>query len=300
VMDYFRSLVIAMHGQTRGYEVFDRIRANVTGPIQAMEFAKTLELQASDYLAILSPDQAKWNTYPSSIRKCIEALNHLRVKAQRPIMLATAVRFAPAEAAKAFNVILSWSVRFLIVGGGRSGSVEENYAKIAKDIWDGKIRDAKRVAKAGSGSVPNDAAFETAFATANVGLPYLARYYLRSLELYSLKDSEPQFIPNEDATQITLEHVVPKNPENSWGGMDLATCGALTNRLGNLALLQATPNSQSGNAEFSEKAKVYLDPKCRYVWTRRIGKHSSWGATEIANRQSEMAKVAARIWPLKA
>ena len=43
----------------------------------------------------------------------------------------------------------------------------------------------------------------------------LARYYLRSLETAAKNEAEPWFIPTDDGTVINLEHVLPKQPEET-------------------------------------------------------------------------------------
>ena len=297
MMNYLRSLLIAMYGHTKESEIFDRIHEKVSTARQALAFTNVLGDKVADYTAIISPDHAKWNKYPPSIKKCIESINHLRVKVQRPIMLAVAANFEQTEAVKAFKLILSWSVRFLIVGGGRSGSVNEGYAKIANGIWEHKIANTKALAKAGEPLIPTDSEFEAGFASANVALPYLARYYLRSIEQKMVNQKEPEFVVNADATQITLEHVLPENPSpGTWTNFDPSDRSAYINRIGNLVLLQATPNSDIGNAEFPDKIKEYK--KSGFVWTNKIAEKTSWNTKEITERQTNMAKWAVKTWPL--
>ncbi|MEJ7759561.1 MAG: hypothetical protein WKF55_08190 [Gemmatimonadaceae bacterium] len=62
-------------------------------------------------------------------------------------------------------------------------------------------------------SVPSDALFMTAFAEARVSANNLARYYLRALELQIKEEKEPSYVPDNEETVITLEHVLPENPQ---------------------------------------------------------------------------------------
>ena len=48
-----------------------------------------------------------------------------------------------------------------------------------------------------SSVTPTDAEFEAAFTTARVSKNYLARYYLRALELKQKGMAEPEWIPND-------------------------------------------------------------------------------------------------------
>ncbi len=297
-MNYLWNVAILMSGHTRAPEIFDKIRERVTGSPQAVEFADMLADRSADYIAIMQPDHIKWKDYAPSIRRLIETINLLRVKVQRPAMFAISTKFEPQEALKAFKLILSWSVRFLIVGGGRSGSVQEAYASVANSIHKGEIKTAKDLESAGVKFIPADVEFTEAFASANVSASHLARYYLRALEQKAIEVPEPEFIVNDDATKITLEHILPYKTEGKWPDITPEVADALVNRIGNQTLLQASSNSDIRSAPFSEKVKVYT--KSGLLWTKGLEKYTQWGPDEIQSRQREMAKVVVSIWPLKA
>jgi hypothetical protein len=180
VLTYLRHLMSALYGLTREREVFERIKVNNAGQGPVMRFLYTLGEFANEYAAILNPDHAKWNDYKASVRQHIRIMNTLQVQQVRPLMLVVAKHFSKAEAAKAFHLFVSWTVRFLIAGGGRGGRLEEAYAQGAKDVTDEKISNTKELAFKMGGVVPTDAEFEAAFATAIVSKSHLARYYLRA------------------------------------------------------------------------------------------------------------------------
>jgi hypothetical protein len=298
IMNYLWNVAIILSGHTRAPEIFDRIKATVTGSPQALEFATFLADRVGDYTAIMQPEHIKWKDYVPSTRKLIETINVLRVKVQRPAMFAVSIKFNPTETVKALKLILSWSVRLLIVGGGRSGGIQESYASIANGIHNGTINNANELANFGAKFAPGDVEFEGAFASANVSASHLARYYLRALEENALQNPEPEFVVNDDATQLTLEHILPQEREDNWPEIAPEVADALVNRMGNQALLQATPNSYLRSAHFKSKVKVY--GKSGLLWTKGLTKYQKWGAPEIAERQLEMSKRVAAIWPLKA
>jgi len=145
-------------------------------------------------------------------------------------------------------------------------------------------------------TVPTDAEFESAFATARVSQAYLARYYLRSLELHQMGQPDPEWIPNE-STVINLEHVLPANPESNWPNIDSETAAANYKRIGNLALLQASKNQIVGNRSFAEKKPILASSS--YVLTQEIAKQADWGIDEINSRQKSLARLAVATWPLQ-
>jgi hypothetical protein len=209
-------------------------------------------------------------------------------------MFAVARHFEIEEARKAFRLFVCWSVRFLIAGG-RGGLLDTNYAKRAHEVGEKKVTTAMELSRLMSDVVPGDTAFEAAFATARVSQNYLARYYLRVLELQVKEDPQPELVPNEDQEAINLEHVLPLNPSSDWS-VDEETASACHRRLGNLVLLQATANTAIGNAAFSAK-KPTLDQSAYYL-TKMIAQHGAWGAKEIADRQKKLAEYAVKAWPL--
>jgi hypothetical protein len=143
--------------------------------------------------------------------------------------------------------------------------------------------------------LPTDKEFESTFATARVSQNYLARYYLRALELKCKGIAEPEWIPNDDVA-INLEHVLPENPDQNWSHIDPETAEAYYKRIGNLVLLQASKNFLIGNSSFSQKRAVLQSSA--YELTKEAGRCSCWGTKEINERQQRMAKLAVQTWPL--
>jgi len=256
-MTYLRHLVSSIHGLTREREVFERIKSVVAGRGQAIEFLDILADNANDYVAILNPNHSKWNDYNIAVRNNIKTINTLQVVQIRPLMLAVARHFSLKETVKALRLFVSWSVRFLIVGGGRGGRLEDAYSERAKDITSGKTTTTAQLISSMAKIVPSDTQFETEFANARVSKSHLARYYLRTLELTARGSSEPEFIPNEDIV-VNLEHVLPENPGDGWGHILPEVAAAYYRRIGNLVLLQATKNSIIGNSSFKDKRKVFI------------------------------------------
>jgi hypothetical protein len=238
----------------------------------------------------------KWNKYKSVVRTYIQNIEQdLKVEQIRPLLFAIARNFSPAEAEKALRLCVSWSVRFLI-SGGRGGVLDRNYSLRAHEIGTKKITKAKQLADAMRDIVPNDQTFEEDFKKARVSQAFLARYYLRTLDLTMRGDHEPEYVANPEADVVNLEHVVPKNPGATWK-MDAETAAACERRLGNMVLLQATKNVAAGNSTFTEKKKTFAQSD--FHVTKEVAKYATWGLTEINKRQAKLAKLALKSWPLK-
>ena len=105
-------------------------------------------------------------------------------------------------------------------------------------------------------------------------------------------------MPNDDTSQVNLEHVIPLNfNEAHWGELDREVAEGLYSRLGNMALLNARKNSKIGAVGFLEKRETFKATP--FSLTNMIAKNDKWGAEEVAVRQAALAKLAVKTWPLR-
>lgn len=291
---YLRHVVICRTGATRERELFGKVKSTVDSSAKAMDFLGDLETGASVYSAIFNPEHVFWNNHPS-VRGHVRTLLTLKVEQIRPLIFAAMQKFAPADLKAAFRLFVSWSVRFLIAGGGRGGVLDRNYGDMALAVTDGKFKTASQLAKEMGEIVPSDSAFEAAFADARVSQNALARYYLRALEMKRKDEADPETVPNIDDV-INLEHVLPENPGAGWI-IDPEIADAYWRRIGNMVLLKAGLNADIGNKPFNDKKAVLK--ASAYILTRDVAASATWGPTEIAARQAKLAKLAVETWPLK-
>ena len=185
-----------------------------------------LDDSGNHYVAIRTPSHTAWKDYPEGTVAAIRTLAALPAEPLKPLMLAVSRHFSKHETLRAYRLFVSWVVRLLIVGGGRSGRVEESLANCAKAVSAKALgepephhRTARDLADAMHPTViPNDAAFLAAFTTAKAD-GALARYYLRALEIAFTNLPEPEWVPSEEA-DINLEHVLPQNPDAKWPLVD--------------------------------------------------------------------------------
>lgn len=295
LVTFIRHLWVTTNGPTKARELAAEIKAEVTSEVKTMAFVADAANSVQDYIALWSSRHPKWAAYKRSVRQSVETLaDHLQVEQIRPLLFAVARTFEPEELEKAFRLFVSWSVRFLVYGG-RGGMLDLQYSLRAQDVGTKKITKARELREAMAKYVPTDAAFEEAFATARVSRPHLARYYLRAIEKSLKADEQPEYVANEEVSEINLEHVLPLTAGAEWG-VDSDEARAAQRMLGNLVLLKANQNRDIGNKTFAEKKQVYKDSA--YFTTQQIAKYDGWGLKQIRERQAELAKVAVKTWRL--
>lgn len=294
-INFLRHALIVQRGHTREVDVYRRVRDIAKGEQSAVQFGTILENLATVYVATLNPEHERWNGYPRAVRRAIEVFNLFSVRPMRPLILAIAAKFDPAETAATFEFLISLTVRLVIASSTRSGSVEEPLAETAHRIYEGEITTKAEVVSALREITPTDTVFEAAAATAKVSAARLARYYLRSLEMAAKGEAEPWFMPQDDPNVINLEHVLPRKPEGNWPAFTEDEVKIKTTRLGNLALMRATGNSDLKSASFAEKKDAYADSP--YALTAEIAGVNDWTSDEIDNRQAQLARLAVKAWP---
>ncbi len=216
----------------------------------------------------------------------------LGIEQIRPLMMAVLNRFPVEEAEKAFRLMLSWSVRFLVVGAGGGGTLERNYGILSQKVSDGEIKKAREMRDALEALT--DPQFESAFCAYCISNAEIARYVCRSLEGYLRSEIEPAVIYFENVATANLEHVMPRVADGWDVPPDVAK--GYFNRVGNLTMLDPQANTRVGNGIFSTKKPFYA--ALPFMITQAISKFDRWGAPEIEQRQTLLATYAPKVCPL--
>ena len=291
-IDFLRHALTACYGFVRENQIYENVQTIAKSPQTSITFASNMENLANIYVAIHNPEHEKWNRYNDNVRRSIEVLNLFNLRPMRPLMLAIAAKFDEKETQEAFKFLITLTVRIFIVGNSRNGVIEQALAATAKDIYSNKIKaDFKSSLK---NITPSDEQFKLAFENATVTKMQWARYYLRSLEMAAKSESEPWLIPNDDKQAINLEHVLPKKPENNWPSFTEDEVNLYVNRIGNMALLQASKNSDLKSDNFNVKKKIYkISP---YVLTKQIAEADVWDKKSIVDRQKILATYSLIAW----
>ena len=295
-INFLRHLLISIYGPVRERDVLEKVRGNVRGRVFAIEFLDTLSSAAGDYVAIQTPTSTKWSGNGIRMRKLISDLLLLRVTPLRPLMLSVIRNFELNDTEVAFRRFVSWSVRWLVAGGARSGGVEAAIGTAAQKVTSREVVTANQLTNLLEPAIPNDSRFSLAFRNLTVTNHRLARYYLRTLEVAYRDEAEPEWVPNED-TVVTLEHVLPQHTGDNWPDIESAIHSTYYKRLGNMALLPGTPNKDIGNDPFDEKKQVF--ELSDYQLTKEIVIEHVWGPAEIEKRQDRLAELAVKAWPLQ-
>ena len=292
---FLRHSLTLIQGFVREQEVYETVQRLAKAPQRVVTFTGQLESLANSYVAIYNSDHERWNRSDAT-RKAVEVLNLFDIKPLRPLILAIAERFNEKESENGTQFCVALGVRLMIAGNTRTGSVEEGIAEAAHEIYDENITTARALKLKLGRLTPSDGFFANAFETAQVRNRKLARYYLRSMELSVKGEREPWHIPNDDRSEINLEHVLPEKPEGNWPQFSYDEARGYYKRIGNLCLLRARDNSTAKNASFAKKQPIYANSP--YELTKQVGAVADWTVVAIADRQKRLAQIAVTTWAL--
>lgn len=298
LLDYVRHYWISRNGPTKSPELAARFSKAVEGERQALETIIELDETASNYLALLTSLQSpSLEGYGQEARLDIYTVaTLLGIEQIRPLMLSVLRMFSIEEARAAFRMFVSWSVRFLVAGGGGGGVLDRHYGRRAQEITGKTIRTARQLAEQMAEFVPSDTDFRVAFERHRVTKSSLARYYLRSLERLKTHQAPPHLAEYEaPETQANLEHVMPESAARTWN-LAQEQVETFYKRLGNMCLLAPRQNVGIGNAPFADRRAIYAASP--YLLTQDVGDYSDWGSEEIEARQKKLAEMAPLVWPI--
>jgi Protein of unknown function (DUF1524) len=217
--------------------------------------------------------------------------------------------FDPTEMEKLLKLLETIIVRYQLIGGGRTGKLEIECARLAQAIYVGKISDstgqrrmttAQDVFQECRDIYPSDPAFEEEFATGRESNNQKAVYILRALEReLRRREQQTRAVENEPGS-LTLEHICPKNPGAEWYKLTKADPGFkedCIHRLGNMCLQIPGDNRKNARSSFEEKKKIYAQSTIKLTSNIPIYFPSpDWDRQSVDKRQSHMAKLAVAVW----
>jgi hypothetical protein len=298
--DFLRHYWSSTTGVGRVKALFSEMRDAAKDDVSAVALATSLAEAAPLWAGMFDVDSEFWRSLKPRTRERLQVLSNLKVEQCRPLLLAAMRRLAPAELEQVVAMLLSWSVRWFVSGGGSAGVTERLYAEAAKKVTDGDITTASQLADLFKARVPSDVDFERAFSVMTVRRGWLARYYLHELEREARRElGASELVPSVDWEVANLEHVLPKSYDPElWPDFSKEEHEAWVLGLGNQVILTVEENTRLGNASFEEKAPVLAQSDL--VLTTEVGdaQGGKWNVDAVKQRQERLAALAVRAWPL--
>jgi len=294
IIEFLRHYFSAKYHLVREKDLYQAIKNQIKSKGQAVSFAKELNDNSKKYIGILQSDNDLWKGYTSETIECIRNLNKLGFVQVRPLLLAVVSNFTIPNVQKAVKMILSITVRLLVVGTSGSGAIEENYCRTAQKIYNKVITKVSELKTELKPIVPSNAVFKNAFKVSTISKHYIARYYLLEIENFLRKTENDELFPSSDEGKLNLEHILPQKIDEKWSNFTEDTHKAFYKRLGNMTLLATKINSDLKSEAYSEK-KIVLG-KSKLILNDYFREIDIWNASQIEQRQEYLSEQAISVW----
>ncbi len=205
------------------------------------------------------------------------------------LLIAAYKNFSPQEFCKILGYVDIISIRN-IIGQRQTNQQEGVYNQTALEISNKTITNLSGIKQKLKAIYPSDEDFIHDFIKREIKTertPKKARYILARIE----KFLNPEF--SGDESDFTLEHILPKNPNQRWSDFEENDLEIL----GNMTLLDKKTNKTLGNQPFSEKKGAFSQSSLKI--TKQLCEFDDWGNEEIRNRQKWLAEQAAKCWKIE-
>lgn len=294
--EFLRIFWNSRHKLVRKTNLFKTIRNNITSSNEVFPQLREIDYSAGVYDALRDPqDKNFWNQQEQD---CLLALKLFGVRQPLALLLAAFEKLYETNRDDFYGILRQVTVvslRYNVICNQPPNEQEALYNRIATGIMSGKLMNRGDVKKELLAVYPPDEIFRESFAskvlhTANARNKHIVRYLLAHIEQQEYHTA----IDIADSS-LSIEHILPESPDESWGHVEDHRQADLCYRLGNMTLLESSLNRDLGNANFAAKQRVYK--QSAYRSTKALADLDvPWDENTIIYRQRKLAKIACTVW----
>jgi hypothetical protein len=290
--DFLRVHWNSRHSFARQADLFKTIRQRVTDREAVFQLLRGMEEDLDTYLALSSPEASEWS---ADDKVLASTLKTFRVRQPFALLLAARRVFDAADFTGLLRAIMVISLRYNVIGAYSTAEQERTYNAVAERVAKDDLDGLGQTLQTMRSIYVEDKAFRAAFADKAIRITdarnnRVVPFILCALERH-LSGQDYSF--TSDA--FNIEHVLPQNAPDGWGGFSNEEADALIYRLGNMTLMQSGANRDAGNQGYAMKRNAYQ--QSGFAITCRIAEENEqWSPERIAVRQAWMADQATSIW----
>lgn len=292
---FLRHLWLSEHELVRDKELYRNLRSKIRSKPAARQFMERLRKVANYYAALMNPEHAYWADFSADPRKHLDALLLFKVSQFRPLALAVMEGGTPDQVTKMLRQMVVVSFRYTIVSSLSANELERTYSDAALAIRKNDSRNPQAIFKLIKSVYVDDKRFSEDFALKSFTKPQIARYVL--IELNNALEQDKAKGAKGDA--VSLEHILPKNPDGSWVNALRSSDDAdeWVELIGNLTLLEKPVNRGLGNTDFATKKSKGYTPS-QLAINAAVAAEKVWTWKEIQARSNSLGDIAKVVWKL--
>lgn len=290
--DFLRTYWNARYKLARQSELFKIIRNQVKERQKVFDLIRGMEEDLDNYLALTSPEVSNWSLEDKQLANILKMF---RVRQPFPLLLAARRNFNSSDFTTLLRAITVISFRYNTIGAYSPNEQERVYNNTAERISSREITDLAMLWPLLKTIYVEDNRFKVDFSEKSISTSdgrgkKIVRFILCALEKQlSGRDYELS------SDSFNIEHILPQNAPDGWGGFSYDESRALVDRLGNMTILNVRVNRDIGTEEYVEKRSYYENSD--YYLTKRLAEQNEeWTPERISAWQSWMANQATAIW----
>ena len=272
-------------------ELFKSIRQLADTPESSYNYLNSLTEYAPVYASLLSPFDDWWASQDENyrpVRHDLEGLNLFNIKQPFTILMAAFSQFSANEFIKLTRYLFVLSIRYNVICCYSPNNQERLYNQIAIKVFKKKYKRASHVKNGEEyrSLYPEDDAFKNSFEFHKMP----SRRSSKKIR-FLLSEIEYQLGNKSDFAKTTLEHICPYNPEQNWHEEFGEGINDISDRLGNMILLE---KDELKRADFNTKKETYL--KTSFRLAKQVTEYDSWDLKNLNDYQEWLAKQAVKTW----
>jgi len=295
--DFLRYFWLSNYEFIRQKEFFRKIRIKINEQNleQFKNFIEKMIKEAKLYRALRNSTDGAWSNH-RDVSLIIEDLDILGFRQGIPFLISAYIKEGntPSHYFKELlKTYLNFCFRSFTVLRSSPSTYEEDYSKWAIKLRNEQNFRVTELIQEIKSITPNDSKIKENFNGLEVN-PTVGRYIITKINDFLSSTS----LMNARANYPTLEHVIPKTPEDWWKNklkeyrMEHED---FVNRLGNMTILSTQENSELGNLPYPEKREKYLDMNLP-INNETFKDFIEFNAETIEKREKIMAEHAIKIW----
>jgi len=293
--EFLRYHLLCEHPKIRTQRLFKIVREKVRTPDAVFDLIGNLEQRAELFTALSDSNHEYWMDRPEC-KPHIRELKLFRVRQLTPLLFAAWERFDRNDFVRVLKLVSVVTFRYTVITGLNTNELEPVSHAAAKAILSGAATSPGDVFRKLLSIYVDDERFKQAFSLFEIATrgqkKRLAKYVLCCLE----SDASSHMCDYE-TDPATIEHILPENPCREWeDAISEDKRDKLVYRVGNLSLLEASPNRAIGNETYLGKIDQYRASSYTLSQQLAVEAPTEWTEALIDNRQKKMAERAAHVW----
>jgi len=271
--------------------LFKSIKNNYKDVQQTYLYLASLVEYAPIYSALLNPFDEWWNNQAEDYKEAqhyLEAFQLFGIKQPFSILMIAFTKFNSKEFILTLKYIYILSIRYNIICHFSPNEQEKKYNHIAIEIFNNKIKRAGHIKNCAEFQAlyPNDDEFKSKFQYYKIA----SRRWAKKIR-FLLAEIENNLGNKVNYQNTTLEHICPYNPDSNWHQSFGDGIHDISDRLGNLLLLEKDELKRSS---FLDKKTIYL--KTHFNLAKKIAEYNNWDLTTLNDYQLWLAEQAVKTW----